>query len=231
MKAHLFSLIILANLSINIFAMDELFDTDKKEIKDLSEWIAKHQTAIIAGSLIGCGAAAALYKWDKRPAVISSAIAVGFLVYKWLEDQEDDERAQRINAIKEQYGIIQSNIGEITDDLTQIKSSVITMNEKLEKAVVTFETTQKDLEESTDEMKLANACAKRRASLLDDSIETSRVIQSDVKTLIDRQKKLSTLISKSHATVHDTDTANTDIILKAIAGSFGTNSLSIAAGQ
>lgn len=233
MKTHLLSLLILISISTHLFAMDELFDTDQKQgIKDLFERVAEIPTKYkVAGFVALGGAATSLYKWDKRPVIISSAIVGGYLACKWLEDQEDDERSKRIDAIKEQYGIINSSINGITSDLTRIKSSVIAMNEKLETTVIKMETIQKDLEESTDEIKLTNACIERTVVILEDSIKTSNDINSGLAALIEEQKQLSALISKSHATINDDDNANADTILKALKGSFETNSLSITAKQ
>lgn len=234
MNNHLFSILILLSISTHIFAMDETTPALFKEDADMdwSEWITEYQTPIIAGSVVGLGVTVSLYKWDKRPAVVSSAIAGGYLVYKWLEDQENDERSQRINALKAQYGIINSSIGEITDDLTQIKSDVINIRKNLERPVITLESIQKDLEESADEMKLAADSFKRTAVLLANSIQASDRINDDITTLKKDQEKLATLISRSHKTVKDSDTVNTDIILKAIAASsIGTHSSSPAAGQ
>lgn len=216
MNNHLFSIFILLSISTHLFAMDGTTLALFKEegAMDWSEWLVEHKIPLAGSLVIGSGAWS-LYKGDKRPFLLGCTAVGCCAAYIYL-NQQDDERTQRINALKEKYGVINGKIGEITDDLTQIKSNVISMNERIEKSVRTIEQIEEDLSKSKKEMKQAAASSKRIALLFAASIAESKNINGTIELLKTEEDKFMKSISDAHEDIRDTDTANTDLILKTI---------------
>lgn len=89
MNKHLILSLILLNISTHLTAMEELnSDIFPEEKMDWSEWLVEHQTPIIAGSMIGLGAAASAYKWDKKYLIGACELSGCLALYNAIEESE-----------------------------------------------------------------------------------------------------------------------------------------------
>lgn len=231
MKTHLFSLLILVNLSTNIFAMDELFDTDHKQnLKDFSAWIHEHPIPTkykIASGIATLGISASLVTKNKKYAVGACGLSGCLVLYEILLSESETDKAllESREKLAESQQQLQNSVDSLCGIITSYKESskeITTIledqNKKLENLLVAvgeqsgkIDTLQKKVTTQNSTLgEIAadlNECKDQSTRLVKGTLNLQQSAPDSTKTLEEIKNGIDGL-SSDIATIHSGHTKN-----------------------
>lgn len=210
--------LVLFNMSTHLTAMEELnSDIFQEEKMDWSEWLVEHQTPIIAGSMIGLGAAASACKWDKKYLIGACGLSGCFILYKCMQDSKlDKELNQSFKDLEDSQanvdGAAQSLLNIVEEYNKSHKAEFQKISTTLENQNASLDQISKDIQEQNGSL---NSIAKSISEQTEILVEIKKEITDATERsahIVKEVVNLQEIMSESAHQTEDLKDATTKLL-------------------